>query len=195
MIYIDINDFIGEINLDLSNDANVIANFEAIAGRIEINVLRDLLNDKLYGDLIANTTSGVPQDTVYYNLVNGETYTNDIGETVLYEGLKRMIRYFVFEKYLDIQYYQNTSIGQMQSQNENSVTLNRSQIRKARMQIQHEAVKLYRKAAIYINDNYTNFFTGNDYALWWPEQKKFLGAITSMTYNNQYFYNRSSEGN
>jgi hypothetical protein len=195
MIYIDINDFIGEIDLALSNDPNVIANFEAIAGRIEIDILRDLLNDKLYNDLIANTTSGVPQDEVYYNLVNGATYTDLSGETILYEGLKRMIRYFVYEKYLDIQYYQNTSIGQMQGQNENSVALNRSQIRKARAAIQHEAVRLYRKAAIFINDNYSDYFTESDYDFWQPAQKKFLGSIISMTYNNQYFYNKSSEGN
>jgi hypothetical protein len=106
-----------------------------------------------------------------------------------------MIRYFAYEGYLASSYYQNTSIGQMQGANENSIQLNRSQNRKSRMLIQHEAVKLYRKAYVFVNDNYTDYFSSNDYALWYPEKKTFLGVITSKTYSNRYFYNRSSEGN
>ena len=195
MNYISVNDFVGEINLDLSNDSNVIANFSAIATQVETDILRDLLNDKLYSDLIDNTTSGSPTDSAFIDLVNGTTYTNLIGKTIVYEGLKRMIRYFVYDAYLDIIYSQNTGIGQMQSQNENSTPLTRGALRKVRARIQNKAVGLYKAAAIFINDNYTDYFSATDYAFWRPAPKKYLGKITSQTYSNNYFYNKSSTEN
>lgn len=195
MTFTDINDFIGEINLDLNNDPNVLANFEAIGNQIETDILRDLLNDKLYNNFIGNTTSGEPVDQIYIDLLYGVTYENPSGETIIYEGLKRMLRYFIYEQYLEYQHSQNGSTGQQFSNQENSTILTTSQLIKVRKKIQNKAVRLYNKAGIFINDNYTDYFTGNDYSFWYPKRKKFLGAITTMTYSNNYFYNRRSEGN
>lgn len=194
MRFSNINDYIGEINLALS-DENVQINFNAIGTQVETDILKDLLNGKLYNDFINDLTNNIPGSQQFTNLLNGTTYIDDCGETIIYEGLKRMLRYFIYENYLEKSYYQNTGIGQMQGQNENSVTLNRSQLRKARAIIQNEAIKLYRKAIIFINDNYTDYFTGNDYNFWIPRQKTFLGKIITKTPVNNYFLNRSSEEN
>ena len=196
LLFIEISDFIGQINLDLSSDSNVIAQFEAFGRDIEEEILKELLNDKLYSDLIADLDGNEePQTQIYIDLVNGKEYTNPIGQTIIYEGLKKMLRFFIYEEYLDFIYSQNTSTGQMSSQNENSIPLTRGQLRKVRSRIQNKAVKLYHKAAIFINDNYTDYFTGTDYAYWRPKEKRFLGKITTSTYSNSYFYNRSSEDN
>ena len=195
LTYISVNDFIGEINLDLNNDPNVLANFKALAGQIESDILRDLLNDKLYNDLVANTTSGTPSSQIFIDLVSGVTYVDPSGETIIYEGLKRMLRYFVYEKYLMYQHSSNASTGQNFATQENSTLVSRSQLRKIWMPIQNKAVNLYNKAGIFINDNYSDYFSNNDYSFWYPVKKKYLGAITTNTYSNDYFYYRSSEGN
>jgi len=67
--------------------------FDAFALTIQEGNLRELLGDAfyyaLYNDLDA---SGNPQNTLYTNLVNGETYTHD-GDTVEYYGLKPYLSY------------------------------------------------------------------------------------------------------
>ena len=198
LLFIDIGDFIGEINLDISSDANVQAQFESLGRQVEEDVLRDLLNDKLYNDLIADLdVNEDPQTQKFIDLVNGVTYQRISGETINYDGLKRMLRYFVYEQYLDFSFTNNASTGQNVNENENSILLNRADLRKVRARIQRKAVDLYAKAAIFINDNYEDYFDAStsDYSFWRPTQKKYLGAITMVTPRNEYYYNRSSEGN
>lgn len=192
---LSVNDFIGEIRLDLSNDNNVRTNFEAIANQVMNDVLRDLLNDALYNDFVADLVNNIPQTQKYIDLLNGKTYTRVSGEEKIYEGLKRMLRYFVYEAYLDSQHTSNSSLGQVSANTENSKVISRGQLRKVRSVIQNKAVDLYGKATQFINDNYQTYFTGSDYSFWRPTRKRYLGKITSMTYNNSHFYNKSSECN
>jgi hypothetical protein len=175
LLFIDVNDFIGEINLDLSNDENVIAQFESLGRTIEDDVLRDLLDDKLYNELIADLDgNGDPQTQKFIDLVDGKTY----------------------EGYLDLQWSSNVNTGQITNVNENSLKVNRAELRKVRARIQHKAINLYNAAKTYINDEHEVYFlTGNDYSFWNPKRKKYIGGITTGTPNNTYFYNRSSDNN
>jgi hypothetical protein len=195
MNFINVNDFKGEINLDLSSDVNVLAQFEALADNIIFDILIDLLNAALYDKLMADLSNGIPQTQIYKDLVDGKTYTKITGEKYKYEGIKRMLRYFVWESYLEFNHNQNVSTGQITSNNENSTVVNRGTLRKIRATIQNKAVRLYNQAAIFINENQSVYFTGNEYAFWRPIPKKYIGKITSSTYNNAYYFNRSSEGN
>jgi hypothetical protein len=195
LTFLTINDFIGEVNLDLSNDSNVQAQFEAMAGQIEEDYLRDLLNDKLYEDFINDLIGGVPQTQNFIDLLNGKTYVNPSGETVKYDGLKRMLKYFIYSETLDYNWSNNASTGQLTSNNENSTLINRADLRKVRAKIHNKGINLYNKAATFINDNYTDYFTDNDYSFWLPKVKRYIGKITSVTPMNRYFYNRSSTGN
>ena len=195
LLFITTSDFIGEINLDLNNDTDVSASFESLGRQIEDDILLDLLNDKLLNDLTADLVAGEPQTQIYIDLVDGVTYENTAGETVNYAGLKRMLRYFVWADYLEINRSQNVSTGQMISINENSTPLTKGQLIKVRKPIQNKAVRLYNQAAIFINDNYTDYFSNSDYGFWQPKKKKYLGSVITQTYSNSYFYNRSSEGN
>ena len=186
--FYDINDFKGEINLDLSNDSNVLAQFDALAVQIGNDILKDLLNSSLLNDLNDDLVSGVPQTQEYIDLVDGVTYVDDNQETVNYEGLKRMLRYFVYEQYLDISHSQNSSNGQEYGNNENATKLTRFQLRKARERIQNKAVDLYFDAIKYIDDNYSTYFTANDYSLWMPKKKTYLGKILTVSPRNENFY-------
>lgn len=195
LLFITVNDFKGEINLDLTNDSNVITQFEAFAESVVYEELNDLFNSKLYNDLIADLTNGTPVTQKYIDLVDGKAYLRPSGETVNYQGIKKMLRYFVYDQYLDFIWSQNTSVGQMNSNNENSTNLSRSDLRKVRQRIQHKAVDLYIQAVKFINDNYSDYFSGSDYGFWQPKQKTYLGSIISVTPRNEYFANKSSEGN
>jgi hypothetical protein len=193
MNFITVNDFIGEIALDLSNDANVMANFEAIGTQVIYDVLNDLMGASLYNALIADLTAGQPQTTKYIELVNGKTYTDSAGKTINYEGIKRMLKYFVYETYLDLQYSNNTSLGQVSSLTENSKILDRGTLRKVRAKIQNKAVILYNRVINFLDYYNSEYFTGNDYSFWQPSQKRYIGKITTITYSNSWYYNKSSD--
>lgn len=197
LLFLTINDFIGEVNLDLSNDANVQAHFISMGRQVEDDYLRDLLNDKLYNDLIADLDgSGNPVTQKFIDLVDGKTYINNAGVTVIYEGLKRMLKYFVWSETLDFTWSRNVSTGQIINTNENSQVISRSNLRKVRSKNHNKAVNLYNSAAIFINDNYEDYFPDtNDYSFWMPRVKRYIGRITSVTPFNKFYYNRSSEGN
>ena len=193
----DINDFIGEINLDLKHP-NIQDAFEQIGTVHQKDILRDLLDDKLYNALIADLDgSGNPQTPPYIALVNGETYTKPSGKTVIYEGLIRMLNYFVYSFYLDKTWSSNVSTGQITNLNENSIKVNRAELRKVRAEIHNKAVKLYNAAIKYLDDEKETYFPSgtNDYSFWNPKVKKFIGKIIMGTPSNSYFYNRSSKGN
>ena len=65
----DINDFTGEINLDL-HDPTVQSYFEDLGTVHQKDILRDLLDDKLYNALINDLDgSGNPQTQLYVDLV------------------------------------------------------------------------------------------------------------------------------
>lgn len=197
LLFLTINDFIGEVNLDLSNDANVQAQFEALGRQVQDDYLRDLLNDKLYNDLIADLDgSGNPQTQNFIDLVDGKTYLTPGGATSNYEGLKRMLKYFVYSETLDFNWSRNVSTGQITNTNENSQTINRADLRKVRSKIHNKAVNLYNSAGVFINDNYEDYFPNtDDYSFWLPRVKRYIGKITTVTPFNKHFYNRSSEGN
>lgn len=196
LLFVDVNDFIGEINLDLSNDTNVLANFEALGRQIEDDVLKDVLGDKLYNLLIADLVGGVPQAQLYKDLVDGKTYDRPSGKEKIYEGLKRMLRYFVYSGYLDYQWSANSSTGQLTNINQNSEKINRSDLRKVISRIYNKGVSLYNDVIIYLDDEHETYFTGsNEYGFWTPKAKKYMGRIITGTPSNSYFYNRSSDNN
>ena len=194
MNFLTVNDFIGEANLDLG-DSNVQDQFNSFATQKESDILRDLLSDVLYNELIADLVGGVPQSAKFLQLANGTTYTTDYGQTVIYEGLKRMLKLLIWSEALDNGYSYNSSNGQMTSNNENSTLVSRSDLIKIRKPKHNMGVKLYNRAAIFINDKHTTYFTGNDYGFWQPVRKTFIGVIKTVTHSNYYFKYRSSEEN
>lgn len=193
----NINDFIGEINLDLNNDTNVVANFERIGTVHQKDILRAVLGDKLYNLLISDLDgSGNPVTQKYIDLVDGKTYTRPSGKQKIYEGLTRMLNYMIYSYYLEKTWSSNSSTGQLTNVNQNSEKLNRADLRKERSIIHNKAINLYNDVIIYLNDERETYFTeSNDYAFWHPELKKYIGRITTGTPSNSYYYNRSSDNN
>ena len=191
------SNFVGKINLDLS-DGNIQSQFDSFAVDEGEEILRDLLDDDLYAQLIADLDSdNNPKTTKFINLVNGEDYERPNGKTVNYDGLKKMLRYFVYAAWLEWTWSDNVGTGQFLNQNENSERVNRADLRKVWSKRYNEGVRLYNEAFRYINDNYTTYFTDgtNEYAFWSTKRKKFKGRITMGSPSNSYFYNRSSDGN
>lgn len=191
------NDFKGKINLDLG-DPNVQAQFDAFAVDEGEEILRDLLDDDLYQQLIDDLDSdNNPQTQIFIDLVNGKDYERPSGKTVNYDGLKKMLRYFVYASWVEDNWSSNVSTGQVINVNENSEKVDRSELRKVWSKRYNEAVRLYNEAFRYINDEYETYFdtSTNDYSFWQIKNKRYKGRITMGTPKNNYFYNRSSDGN
>lgn len=195
MYFLTINDFKGEVNLDISSDVNVIAQFETLALEHEKDILRDLLGDSLYDNLINDLSGGVPQSTEYYQLVYGTSYYDNSGQKIIYDGLQRMLKYFVYCHALENGVTYNTSVGQMSGVNENSVSIDAHDLIKVMKPKYNKAVNLYNKAIKFINTKYATYFTGNEYSFWVPVKKQYIGVIKTGTPCNYHFMYKSSKGN
>lgn len=80
--------------------------FDSIVFDVEKNVLRGdgrydygLLGDKEYIKLIADLdVDGEPQSQKYIDLVNGVNYVNNNGDTVIFSGIKQMLKGFIYNE-------------------------------------------------------------------------------------------------
>ena len=122
----DINDYYGLINLPKSGQPNDF--FENFAFDIEKEVLRGngsndygLLGDDLYAKLIANLdATNEPTTEPYITLVNGGNYLGSDGKTIIFDGLKRMLTYFVYNSFVKENFDFATHFGTAKTQPENS---------------------------------------------------------------------------
>jgi hypothetical protein len=193
----DINDYIGKLNLDL-HDPNVQTEFESVGSDAEEDYLRDLLDDKLYNELIADLDgNNDPQTQKFIDLMDGKTYNRESGKEIKFDGLKKMLRYFIYYEWIVYTWSNNTGTGQVLNVNENSEKVNRAELRKDVSLRYNEGVRRYNLAFQYINDEYETYFdtSTNDYSFWSPKNKSFKGGVKMGTPSNRYFYKSSSKGN
>ncbi len=60
--------------------------------------LRPILGEALYADLIANSA-----DAKYVTLLDGETYTNPAGNSQRFEGIKPLLAYYAYARFVAFQ--------------------------------------------------------------------------------------------
>jgi hypothetical protein len=84
----------------------------------ERKYLREIVGDEAYNDILTQN----PLDTKYTDLIDGVNYTDENGDFVAYQGLKRALIRFVYAHFVTDNF--QTSIGgNVRSVNENSSTL------------------------------------------------------------------------
>ena len=125
---------------------------------VQENTLKDLLGIELYLSFGASLPNPALQK--YTDLLNGVVYTSD---DVVYDytGLKRMLKFFTFNEYVNDQDVQNTIIGNVSSQSRNSENLGPNATLSFSEAKNNKGVEFYREAQkfIQLNDKQTRTST------------------------------------
>ena len=157
MAVITTADFTGEISVSL-NEINT-ANFQTYIDRVMPRILRNLMGDKLYNLYLADLDgNGDPQTQKYIDLIDGVTYTDYDGFEVIYEGMKRCLRYFIYADY-KINMYRDTGAGTKKLEGSNSENATWFNISNESNRFNDKGVALYIQAVKFIWNNYTDYFT------------------------------------
>ncbi len=148
-------DFVGDI--EITQSANITDKLNSIIDTVEKNILKLLLGDDLYILFIADLVDGEPQITKYINLLNGTTY--DYGERkYIYDGLKAMLKYFIYSEYIKYNSLQAT-VGTVIPEKDNSITMSDFDISELSNDAYNKGVKYYREAISYIVINIEDYPT------------------------------------
>jgi len=171
MSILENDDFIGEVKLNVSDTYGNATLSEAI-NITEKDVLVNLFQyTDLYTNFIADltaTTPQIPQTAKYTELLNGTTYEDDCERTIVYDGLKRMLKLFTFDKYLEDNPTYNTNTGQVESTHENGKQISTSKLIAVRTNRVNEAIALYRQAIKFIYDNRDTYLSADEQGVWSP---------------------------
>ena len=149
-------DFIGDIELTQSADITTALN--SFITTNEKKYLRLVLGDDLYIKFNADLTDGVPQTTIYKDLLDGKNY--EIGSLYyVYRGLKSMLKYFVFYQYKMGTYTTDTDTGTAILQKDASIRESRFNVERDANDAWNKGVEILQEVIFYIFNNISDFST------------------------------------
>jgi hypothetical protein len=157
-------DFVGEFKL--SQNAYDVTEINMFITQFEELYLRDLLGDNLYKDFIAGLAAGTVlqkwtdlQDGCYYKIIDDEnsTETNDIFQ-VKFEGVKKMLKYFIWFEYVNKNQQKHTIAGQVVSNTENGTMVSGIDLTKNLINMYNKGVDIYNQAIDFltVQNDYTD---------------------------------------
>lgn len=158
----EVTQYVGEISIRFAatqaDSTTVLNRFEWVEKRI----LRSLLGDDLYLTFIENIeqTSGK-----YYDLKNGVTsYTNTDGRKDVFDGVKDMLKYFVYYYYQTYSQNQASTLGDFKNNIENSERQDKALINKMAVDAYNIGIQKYYETYCYMS--YKNGQESDYYPNW-----------------------------
>jgi len=143
-------------------------------------ILRDLMGDKLYNLYEADLNgSGNPQTQKYIDLVDGVTYEDCNGHETIYEGLKQMMKYFIFSRYKEEGIYQDVSTGQVRQASDVSEKSEWYNVSNEIKRFHDKGVLLYNQAIKYIYNHQNTYF--DDVCDWTYKKKRMQSKLKTIT--------------
>ncbi len=126
--------------------------YAALAGEVEEKELRDLIGLALLQDLQANPA------TIYNaKLLNGDSFTNYIGQTVNHKGLRYVLAYLNYSRYIGESAINDTYTGVVVKKREESELLSEGGIRRLQEQARNQALTEWSVIKDYLNCSSINF--------------------------------------
>lgn len=114
------DNYIGFTNLVISDV--IESGFNEFAFEVEKDILRGLLGDETYNELISDLdANNLPQTQKFIDLVNGKTYTDNNGDVTLFLGVRKMLTYFVYCVWKKEDMYSDSDLGTIQTRSSNSI--------------------------------------------------------------------------
>ena len=161
MALIQISDFKGEVAITKTsyNSDDV----QTYIDNTSKEVLRKLMGDKLYSEYLADLDgNGDPQTQKFIDLVDGKTYENSCGRTVIYEGLKKFLLYFIWHDYQLGIIYKNAGAGTHRQDNENSNKPSWYQLSSEAKRVHDKGVPYFKSAWRFIYEFRSTYFPDDE---------------------------------
>jgi hypothetical protein len=157
-----------------SNNAN---RFDLICSEVEQTDLKDLIGLALLQDLQTNPTKASNM-----TLLNGTTYQNEFDQTVSHRGLRYVLAYLIYTRYIGESFVSDTFTGMVRKTQENSEPLSEGSIKRLQQISKEIALSEFDLIKYYLNLNYSTF------PLWLQtlSTKTFtpkFGSISKTAYN------------
>lgn len=117
--------------------------------------LRPLLGERLYRDMIANTTS-----QIYIDILDAKDYNDDNGEPRGHGGLKEILSLYAWSRYVMFGSFTDTSFGHVKKKTQDSEPLSYQEKKSIYTQDTQTALTLWGDVERYLNIN------SETYPLW-----------------------------
>ena len=131
---------------------NRIGEFEMIAEEVQVKDLQDLLGYEFYQDIIQN-----PAEEWNAKLIAGGTFTDTAGETRTYAGLKFVLSYFFYARYIAQSDEKDTFTGMRRQNISDSEPLSTGRIKTRVNENRQIAYSYWKECELFIIKNVSHF--------------------------------------
>ena len=100
--WLNISDFVDDIQLSSSSIAAVNTAFDNTLGRFQVEFLRTVLGAKMYNDLLTGLVVTPTPDAKWTNIQNGCDFIYSDNETYHLAGLKEALKQFSYARYQQV---------------------------------------------------------------------------------------------
>ena len=155
------------------------AKFDLLDSEVEITDLKDLIGRALLQDLQDN-----PATAANLLLLNGDTFTSYLGQPVKHKGIRFVLAYMNYSRYLGESFVQDTYSGMVQKQNDTSERVGEGTIKRLQLSSQEIALSEFELIKEYLTINSTT------YPLWLAgtSRKTFtpvFGSVSKTAYGSE----------
>ena len=168
--------------------SNNINRFDEICKEVEATDLKDLLGLALLQDLQNN-----PNTNDNKLLLNGTTYQNEFDQTVSHKGIRYVLAYLIYSRYIGESFAFDTFSGMVRKTGDNSEPLSEGSIKRLQAEAKRIAMSEFENIKYYLNLNY------NTFPLWIykistkPFTPRF-GSVSKTAYNEDKMYRCETTG-
>jgi len=127
-----------------------VTNFVQLATEVEVKEFRILLGIDFYSDLIANQA-----ETRYVNLIEGTSFVNYRNNTVSFNGLKYILAFMNFSKYVGESFVSDTFTGMVRKNRDESESLSTGDIKRLQLDAREIALQDFELIKEFLDKNNT----------------------------------------
>lgn len=134
------------------SDNNINRVFDKLSEETQALDLLKLLGFYFYQDLIQN-----PTENKYTAILNSGTWTSSDGNTYQYKGLKYVLAYFFYARYLDSTGFEDTFSGMKIMNNPESKDLSNGDIKNTIREARQLAFKYWEELEMFLRENTSTY--------------------------------------
>lgn len=137
----------------ISTNVNDVKRLDPYIAEAQEFDLKELMGQYLYDDFIKNILT-----TKYQELLNGKEYTDTSGYTVNYKGIKPVLVYYAYSRFLANDNIKSTASGfVIKRQDEYSEPISEKTMARLIQQAESSALSYFEGVRKFLNDNYTTY--------------------------------------
>ena len=153
-----------------------VTNFVQLATEVEVKEFRILLGIDFYSDLITNQV-----ETRYVNLIEGTSFVNCRNNTVSFNGLKYILAFMNYSKYVGESFVSDTFTGMVRKNRDESESLSTGDIKRLQLDAREIALQDFELIKEFLDKNNTIYPLWNYHYSKKAYIPKFTGIKKTLT--------------